>query len=81
FMMNLNHATAFTLGLKKMYNLKSQKQLIVETEITKLSQPIDNIQTRLTGYWYMYQGGYTNQNRILGAGYGLGSNIQFVGIK
>jgi len=74
-LMSPNHGTAFTIGVKKLYPLKKNKWLSLEGEITQLSQSVDQ-NIRSTGYWYLFQGGYTNQSRILGAGYGMGSNMQ-----
>lgn len=55
--------------------LKGQRWLDLTAELTKLSQPTDYL-VRTAGYWYAYQGGYTNQSRIIGAGFGMGSNMQ-----
>jgi len=80
FLMTPNHSIAFTVGLKKMFPLSNNKWLDFAAEITQLSQNIDYI-IRPSGYWYLYNGGYTNQSRIIGAGYGMGSNMQTVNAK
>jgi hypothetical protein len=75
FIMSPNHGAIYTAGFKKLYQLNNKKWVDLEAEITQLSQSIDYI-IRSTGYTYSYQGSYTNQSRILGAGYGNGSNMQ-----
>jgi hypothetical protein len=42
-------------------------------ELTRMSEPI-NYLLRTAGNWYSYEGGYTHQNRVLGAGLGGGNN-------
>jgi hypothetical protein len=79
FLMSPNHAAAFTAGLKKLFALENNKWLDFSTEVTQLAQSADNI-IRTSGNWYNYQGGYSNQGRILGAGYGMGSNMQTVNL-
>ena len=71
------HGAAFTVGFKKLVQLEKEKWLDINVEITQLAQTPDYL-VRNTGNWYLYQGGYTNQNRIIGAGYGMGSNMQTI---
>ena len=52
----------------------------IQTEFTQLSGPVDYI-VRGTGTTYLYQGSYTNQSRIIGAGYGNSSNMQTLNIS
>jgi hypothetical protein len=73
-LMSPNHSQAFTFGLKKMVQISKNKWLDFSAEVTHLSQSVDN-SIREAGYWYLYQGGYINQGRIIGTGIGLGSNI------
>ncbi len=80
FLMSPNHAGAFTIGFKKISHLSLNKWLDFNAEITQLSQPNDYT-IRSSGYWYLYQGGYTNQSRIIGSGYGMGSNMQTININ
>ncbi len=75
FALDPQYASAYTLGFKKLMPLKRQRWLDLTAELTKLSQPTDYL-VRTAGYWYAYQGGYTNQSRIIGAGFGMGSNMQ-----
>ena len=79
-LMSPNHSAAFTIGLKKIYNLHNNQWLDLEAEITHLAEPVDK-QIRGSGYWYQYQGGYTNQSRIIGSGFGMGSNMQTLSIS
>jgi len=81
FLMSPEHAAAFTVGVKKMFLLSNNKWFDVNAEITHLAQPIDYTIRIPSGYWYLYQGGYTNQSRIVGAGFGIGSNIQTLNVK
>lgn len=77
FLMSPNHAAAFTVGLNKSFPLANHKWIYFSTEITQLAQQNDyNI--RDAGYWYLNQGGYTNQSRIIGTGVGMGSNMQTI---
>jgi hypothetical protein len=75
FALDPQHALAYTVGFKKLMPLQRQRWLDLTAELTKLSQPTDYL-VRTAGYWYAYQGGYTNQSRIIGAGFGMGSNMQ-----
>lgn len=71
---NIQHASAFTLGFKKLIALKKNKWIDMGAELTNMAQST-NYLTRLAGYWYQYQGGYTHQNRNIGAGIGGGNNV------
>ncbi len=75
FLMSPNHASAYTVGFKKMFPISNNKWIDFNTEITQLAQPNDYF-IRTGGYWYLYQGGFTNQSRIIGTGIGMGNNIQ-----
>ena len=75
FIMSPDHAAAFTIGLKKLYSLSKNKWIDINTEFTQLAQSTD-VLIRPAGYWYLYQGGYTNQSRTIGSGLGMGSNMQ-----
>ncbi|OIR07031.1 hypothetical protein GALL_109380 [mine drainage metagenome] len=77
FLMSPYHGAAFTIGFKKLIPLANNKWIDLHTELTQLSQSAENI-IRSAGNWYNYQGGYSNQGRILGAGYGMGSNMQTI---
>ncbi|MGL1604153.1 hypothetical protein ACSTI6_23735, partial [Vibrio parahaemolyticus] len=65
---------AYTIGFKKLYPLQKTIWLDIGAELTNLAQSTSYL-LRQAGNWYQYQGGYTNQNRIIGAGVGSGNNV------
>ncbi|NCI49113.1 capsule assembly Wzi family protein [Sediminibacterium roseum] len=67
------HSRAYIVGFKKLKALNKGKWLDIGAEITHMSEPV-NYLLRTAGDWYSYQGGYTNQGRIIGAGLGQGNN-------
>lgn len=67
------HATAYVLGIRKLKKLRKNAWLDISAEMTKMSEPV-NYLLRTAGDWYGYEGGYTNQSRIIGAGVGRGNN-------
>jgi hypothetical protein len=67
------HSTAYILGIKKLKKLSNNQWLDFSMELTRMSEPI-NYLLRTAGNWYSYEGGYTHQNRVLGAGLGGGNN-------
>jgi hypothetical protein len=75
FIMSPNHGAIYTAGFKKLFQLNNKKWVDIGAEITQFSQSIDYI-IRPTGNTYQYQGSYTNQSRVIGAGFGNGSNMQ-----
>jgi hypothetical protein len=78
-LMSPNHAIAYTAGFKKLFQIRNNKWVHVESEFTQLAQSVDN-SIRTSGYWYLYAGGYTNQGRIIGNGMGMGSNMQTLSV-
>lgn len=78
FLMSPDHARAFTVGFKKILPLRNHAWVDLSSEITELAEPSPNSLIRSAGYWYVYNGGYTNQGRIVGAGFGMGSNMQTI---
>lgn len=79
-LMSPDHAGAFTVGFKKLLPIGNNKWIDFSSELSQLAQSSE-ILIRSTGYWYLYNGGYTNQSRIIGAGYGMGSNMQTVNVN
>ena len=75
-LMSPDHAAAFTVGFKKIYALRNSKRIDINAEIIQLAESIDQSIRPTTGYWYLFQGGYTNQSKIIGSGFGMGSNMQ-----
>ena len=67
------HSTAYILGIKKLKKLRHNQWLDFSMELTRMSEPV-NYLLRTAGNWYSYEGGYTHQNRVLGAGVGGGNN-------
>jgi len=76
FTLSVDHGATFMAGFKKMVPLAHQKWLNLEAEATQLTQSFNNQYRGTGGDWYLYQGSYTNQGRIIGAGYGMVSNMQ-----
>ena len=78
YLMTPTHSAAYIVGFKKVFPLKDSTFLDFGFELTQMSQSPDYI-LREAGNWYTHgqiSQGYTNENQILGAGAGLGSNVQ-----
>ena len=78
FALDLEHASAYIFGVKKIGYISEYKYLTYNIEITRLTQTPSYIH-RNAGYWYQnsqIMEGYTNDNQIIGSGGGIGSNIQ-----
>ena len=78
YIMGPSHSAAHIVGVKKVLPLKQDSYLDFGFEITQMSQTSDRV-IRDAGNWYIHtqiQEGYTNENQILGAGAGLGCNVQ-----
>ena len=73
--LSIDHGAVFSVGFKKLIPLSHRKWLSLESELTQLTQSFNNQYRGTGGDWYLYQGSYTNQSRILGAGYGMASNM------
>jgi hypothetical protein len=72
------HAAAYIVGGRKLLPLKRNNFLELSGEITHMSQPVDYV-LRSAGNWYIHGGvsqGMTNNRQILGAGSGMGNNVQ-----
>jgi hypothetical protein len=77
YMMGITHSAAYIAGVKKVFPLQQDSYIDCGFEITQMSQAPEWI-VRDAGNWYIHgqiPEGYTNQNQILGAGAGLGSNV------
>jgi hypothetical protein len=73
-----SHSTASVLGFKKLQYLTKNLLLNIEFEAIRMAQTPSYLQ-RNAGNWYTHGfliEGYTNENQILGAGSGLGNNVQ-----
>ena len=72
------HSAAHVVGFKKIIPLQQDAYLNVGFEMIRLTQSPDYL-LRNAGNWYVHgqiAQGYTNENQILGAGAGLGCNVQ-----
>ena len=80
-MLDMSHSAASIYGLKKMQYLNENTYLNFEAEATQMSQRPSYLQ-RPAGNWYVHQnGGYINENQILGAGSGWGNDVQTFAIS
>jgi hypothetical protein len=75
YIMSPNHGSISTVGFKKLIPFNNNKWLDIQMEFTQLAMSVDYV-VRGTGNTYEYQGSYTNQSRVIGAGIGNGSNMQ-----
>ena len=72
------HSAAYLAGFKTILPISAATYMDIGFEITQLSQTPDYL-VRNAGNWYVHSEvlqGYTHQNQILGAGAGLGCNVQ-----
>ncbi|SFT27826.1 capsule assembly Wzi family protein, partial [Mucilaginibacter polytrichastri] len=79
------HSRAYVFGFRKLIpvNVDKNQRVLISSEITQTSQPVDRF-LRETALWYSnYQllQGHTHEGQILGAGTGPGSNIQYFDIS
>jgi hypothetical protein len=74
--LDMSHSAASIYGLKKIQYLNEKTYLNFEAEATQMSQRPSYLQ-RNAGNWYVHSnGGYINENQILGAGSGWGNDVQ-----
>jgi len=79
--LDMSHSAASIYGLKKIQYLSEKTYLNFEAEVTQMSQKPSHLQ-RSAGNWYVHQnGGYINENQILGAGSGWGNDVQTFAIS
>ncbi len=80
FLMSPTHSAAHIVGFKKIVDLQKNTYLDLGLEMTEMSQSTDQI-IRNAGNWYEHYQvvqGYTNENQIMGAGAGMGCNVQTI---
>lgn len=80
YLMAPSHSYAYTIGFRKLIPKTNSRYIQFEGELTQLSQSTDAM-VRNAGNWYIHSGldqGYTHHNQIMGAGVGLGSNLQTI---
>ena len=79
--LDMSHSAASIYGLKKIQYLNEKTYLNFEAEATNMSQKPSYLQ-RNAGNWYVHSnGGYINENQILGAGSGWGNDVQTFAIS
>ena len=81
--LDMSHSATSTYGLKKIQYLTDKTYLNFEAEATQMSQRPSSLQ-RNANNWYLHSqilAGYTNDNQILGAGSGLGNDVQTFSIS
>lgn len=81
--LNPSHASAYLAGYKKIFPLLNKSFLDFTIEITNTAQSPNYI-IRNADNWYLHgiiKQGYTNQNQIMGAGSGMGNNVQIVSLQ
>jgi hypothetical protein len=78
FFLDPEHSSAYIVGGKKLVPLRKQRWLEFAGEITQLAQSPDYI-VRNAGNWYEHSiitQGLTHHGQLLGAGSGMGNNVQ-----
>jgi hypothetical protein len=81
--LDMSHSAASIFGIKKIEYLSEKTYINFEVEATQMAQRPSYLQ-RNSGNWYIHTqlpDGYTNENQILGAGSGLGNNVQTFAIS
>lgn len=72
------HASAYVVGAKKLIPILKHEWVELNFEMTQMAQNNDYL-VRNAGNWYIHgliSQGLTNQRQILGAGSGMGNNVQ-----
>jgi hypothetical protein len=76
--LDAQHSSAYIVGFKKLFPQEEDQYLSLSGEITQMAQPPDFV-VRDAGNWYVHgtvKQGMTHMNQLLGAGSGLGNNVQ-----
>lgn len=79
---NTSHSAAYILGFNKLIS-KPHFDWFVTGEITQMAQTTSYV-LRNAGNYYIHSGvdqGFTFQNQIMGAGSGMGNNVQTIQVK
>jgi hypothetical protein len=71
------HSSAYIVGFKKVFNAHENRYKVLSGELTQVAQS-PNFVVRDGADWYTHYvlDGLTNMNQIMGAGSGLGNNVQ-----
>lgn len=85
FIQDAQHASAYTAGFKKLIKTSNQVYYSISGEILQMAQS-SNYTVRNAGNWYTVGSGsvaqgMTHFNQILGAGSGLGNNVQSLHVE
>ncbi|MDP1844334.1 MAG: capsule assembly Wzi family protein, partial [Sediminibacterium sp.] len=83
FATNANHSSAYIAGFKKIITLTNKQLLDISGELTQMAQTTSYV-VRSAGNWYEHGGvtqGLSFQNQNLGAGSGMGNNVQTLQVK
>ena len=78
FMLDPTHSAAYIVGSKKLFKLPKNDLLELSVEITQMAQS-NSYLVRNAGNWYIHGQvlqGLTNEKQIMGAGSGMGNNVQ-----
>ena len=74
--LDMSHSAASIYGLKKIQYLNEKTYLNFEAEVTQMSQRPTYLQRNADNWYEHRNGGYINENQILGAGSGWGNDVQ-----
>lgn len=77
---NPNHSAAYTLGFKKVFQQKTNQFIELNGELIQMAQST-SYTLRGAGNWnnhFSILQGFTHQNQLLGAGSGVGNNVQTI---
>jgi len=80
---DLSHSSASILGIRKIQQVNINNFISITVEGIRMSQTPSYL-LRNAENWYLHNflvAGYTNNNQILGAGSGIGNNVQSINIK
>lgn len=81
FWIDPEHAAGYLIGFKKLKQLSKNRWLELNAEVIQTAQTTDYL-VRTAGNWYIYEnGGYNHFNQILGAGTGMGNNVQILNLN
>ena len=75
---DVQHSSAYLAGFKKVFTVTKKRYYSISGEIVQMAQS-NNFLVRNANNWYVsafMKQGFTHMNQILGAGSGLGNNVQ-----
>lgn len=81
FWLDPEHSAIYILGFKHLIGLNKNKWIEINSEITQTAQSPDYLVRNAGDYYYYDNGGYSNENQIIGAGSGSGNNLQSIRIN